>query len=154
MVCKRCSDDFGIKRGFAFIIDVLLLYAIAFLANTVVGLIMRLQGCSPAEVVFAVRIVGFCMIALFLLKDSFRGKSLGKVCTRVTVLDNKTNKPIGAGKSFLRNLILVIPIMVIVEFIFVIIGRRLGDRIANTRVVWDSYAQSPVFNLGAQSGNF
>ena len=72
------------------------------------------------------------------------------------VLDDRTNQPISFGQSFKRNAILLvsnIPFVGGLASLVVIItiaiqqtrGYRIGDRYAQTRVIWKKYARSPVF---------
>ena len=73
---------------------------------------------------------------LMLVKDAVRGMSVGKFIVGIQVVDSKTGKPIGLWQSALRNSLLYL--FSGIEF-FVIVsnskGLRLGDRLAETRVV-------------------
>ena len=82
----------------------------------------------------------------FLIKDGFRGFSLGKRLMGVRVVDSKTLKPIGFFASAARNatpvfLQLAVPVIAIqLEE-----GYRLGDGLGRSKVIWLRYAEHPVF---------
>jgi uncharacterized RDD family membrane protein YckC len=99
---------------------------------------------------------GFALMCLFILKDGFNGQSPGKRLMDVQVLDQRTGLPIKFAQSFKRNSILLlgqIPIVGgLVGLVVILIiamqvakGYRLGDRFAQTRVIWKKYARLPVF---------
>lgn len=74
----------------------------------------------------------------YLLNDGLpNGQSLGKKLFRIQVVDEKTGQPCRVGKSFLRNLPMVIPLVNIFD-VMCIFGekrQRLGDNWAGTIVV-------------------
>ncbi len=76
---------------------------------------------------------------LMLFKDVLSGASPGKRFAGIQVLDEQGNPP-RLSQTLLRNLFLVIPILPIVEYVVMLKdkpeGKRLGDRLAKTRV-WD-----------------
>lgn len=69
-----------------------------------------------------------------LFKDSFGGQSIGKRVVGIRVVNNATEKPCSYMKSFIRNIVLIFGIFD-QAFLFTKEKRRLGDVIANTRVV-------------------
>lgn len=71
--------------------------------------------------------------SIYLNKDFFNGQSGAKRILKMQVIDQKTNQAASPLKCFVRNLIL--PLWPL-EVIFVLINpkRRLGDRIAGTRI--------------------
>lgn len=80
----------------------------------------------------------FTILGIFyiLLKDGFKGKSIGKRIMGLVVLqDNR--KPCSFKLSFLRNLILFIPFINFYE-IYLFLAKshlpRLGEKITNTRI--------------------
>jgi uncharacterized RDD family membrane protein YckC len=74
----------------------------------------------------------------YLLNDGLpRGQSLGKKLFRIQVIDEKTGQPCRIGKSFLRNIPMVIPLLNLFDVLY-IFGekrKRLGDCWAGTIVV-------------------
>ena len=81
--------------------------------------------------------------ALYLLvRDSISGRSLGKLCFGLVVIDLHTNQPCGASGSFKRNVLWILPganvAAAFLETLAIIRdpqGQRLGDRLAQTQVV-------------------
>ena len=74
-----------------------------------------------------------------LIKDGVgKGRSQGKRIMGLMVVSLHTGKPGSKGRSFLRNFIIFIPLILLMEFILVVSnakGRRLGDMIAGTQVI-------------------
>lgn len=89
---------------------------------------------------------GFLLSLPYLLfKDSLsEGSSPGKQSNHLRTIDDATGAPCTKGQSVLRNIILMVPFAVVIELFFVIFsGRRLGDRLAGTRVIRPSSAPPP-----------
>lgn len=71
---------------------------------------------------------------IYFLKDSYRGKSVGKRVIGLQVVNLKTGLPASALQCFIRNLLIPIwPIEVIISIFSP--SRRLGDVLANTKVI-------------------
>ena len=71
-----------------------------------------------------------------LLKDSVDARSIGRYCVGIQIID-ETNNPAKTSQAILRNILMVIPIFPLVEYIVLLRdaqGRRLGDKIAKTQV--------------------
>lgn len=85
-------------------------------------------------------------LSIYLCKDCIGGRSLAKRILKQQVLDHKTNAPATPLQCLLRNFSIVFwPIEVIAVFISP--GRRLGDRLAGTRVAsFDKNAQVASIN--------
>lgn len=92
-----------------------------------------------------ITIFGF---ALYLCKDVIDGRSIAKRILKLQVVDNSTGKVASSLKCFVRNIFCIIwPIEVIVALINP--GRRLGDRVAGTKLVYyDITLQQPKVNVG------
>ena len=77
-------------------------------------------------------------IAYLLIRDAlFEGSSIGKSLVGLRVL-NAAGKPCTLTQSILRNLIFLLPLTVVVEYIVMRSSyreRRLGDFVAKTRVI-------------------
>jgi len=72
--------------------------------------------------------------SIWTIKDSFNGRSIGKRIMRLQVVQSETNLAASPLRCFVRNLSLLLwPIEMIV--ILVRPGRRMGDFIANTKIV-------------------
>lgn len=78
-----------------------------------------------------VALLGF---ALYFCKDCITGRSIGKRITKTQVVDNITGQVASPLKCFIRNMFCILwPVEVIVTFINP--SRRLGDKIAGTKIV-------------------
>ena len=89
--------------------------------------------------------IGLAGFAVYLCKDSINGRSIGKRIFNLQVIDTETEEAATPLKCFIRNICCIIwPVEAIV--ILFSPERRLGDRIARTKVV--SY--DPI-NIGQQN---
>lgn len=71
---------------------------------------------------------------IYFLKDSYRGKSIAKRLIGLQVVNVSSNKPANALQCFIRNLVIPLwPLEVLISFFNP--TRRLGDLLANTKVV-------------------
>ncbi|REE06918.1 putative RDD family membrane protein YckC [Winogradskyella pacifica] len=79
--------------------------------------------------------VFFLIVFVYLNKDFFKGKSPAKRILGYKVINQKTEKPATELQCFVRNLTICVawPLEVVVGFINP--ERRIGDFIANTKVV-------------------
>jgi hypothetical protein len=135
-VCKRCHRQYISRRQFAFLLDLIIYRGLA-----TVLLIWADQLTGGSMGLFAFGLSFFPI----LLKDGTGGVSIGKLAAGLKTIDYPTKQPCGFGKSVLRNIILYIPFMLLIELVFIQSGRRLGDRIVETRVVWNKYGNARVF---------
>lgn len=145
-VCKKCYYRFASRRQGAYLIDLVCLYALAFAVGIPFGIIMAMMGMAGQELELAGNVFGLAMFVLFLGKDCIRGQSPGKMACGVRVIDARTGAPIGVGASFKRNLPLLIPIVgQLIILIQMNKGPRLGDGWAHAKVIWNKYADKPLF---------
>jgi uncharacterized RDD family membrane protein YckC len=73
------------------------------------------------------------IVIIYLLKDSYEGRSLAKRMVGLQVADNKTGQVASVGQCFVRNIFIIIwPVEVIVAAFNP--ERRIGDLVAGTRV--------------------
>jgi uncharacterized RDD family membrane protein YckC len=76
-------------------------------------------------------LVGF---ALYFLKDSFDGRSIGKRIMKLQVVDSKMGKAASPIQCFIRNIFIIIwPIEVIIVLFNT--EKRIGDRVAGTKLI-------------------
>ncbi|MCE4562756.1 RDD family protein [Maribellus sp. CM-23] len=77
----------------------------------------------------------FSLIFIYLNKDFIRGKSLAKRIVGYQVISRQTEKPASELQCFVRNLTITVawPLEVLIGFINP--QRRIGDFLANTKVV-------------------
>lgn len=85
-------------------------------------------------------------MTIYLCKDSFGGRSLAKRLLKHQVLDSRTNTPATPLQCLLRNFSIVFwPIEIVLVFISP--EKRLGDRLAGTKVApFDKANQPTTFN--------
>ena len=93
-------------------------------------------------------LIGF---AVYLCKDCINGRSFAKRILKLQVVDDSTGQVASPLKCVLRNLSCILwPLEVIIAFNNP--GRRIGDRIAGTRlVVFDPALEQPKINIGKVS---
>jgi uncharacterized RDD family membrane protein YckC len=92
--------------------------------------------------------IGKLGFALYFCKDIINGRSVAKRILKLQVVDNTTGQPASPIKCFVRNLLCVLwPIEVIIAMTNT--ERRLGDRIAGTKLVkFDPTFEQPKINIG------
>ncbi len=155
-VCKKCYYRFVNRRQLAFIVDSLLWLAVASPIGFLIGMQLERWVTTDLAMELAIAPVALLLNCVFIMKDGFNGQSPGKWLTDVQVLDGATGRPISFGASFKRNAVLLvgaIPIVGGLASLVILItiaiqmskGYRIGDRFANTRVIWKRYARSSVF---------
>jgi uncharacterized RDD family membrane protein YckC len=145
-VCKKCYNAFVNRRQAAFVIDSMLYFGLAHL----LFYLIRTQPLIRAWIPVIYDLILALLIWLpFAFKDGFTGRSLGKWLMDLRVVEMETRQPAGFRRSFLRNFYLCIPVFQLFAFLvdyFDLSGRRWGDRLANTLVVWGRYANKLPFN--------
>jgi uncharacterized RDD family membrane protein YckC len=155
-VCKKCFYAFANRRQLGYLIDALIFVVPAVGYGLLIDALLSSMALTVAAASLLTSALVLPLNVLFTMKDGFTGRSLGRMATDTIVLDESTQQPIGFGKSFKRNAILlvgVIPIVGNIASLIVIItiavqvarGYRLGDRFAQTKVIWRKYARLPVF---------
>lgn len=107
---------------------------IALLLFITLGLIGLLGVESP--------IPSFVFLGLFLLSDGIGGQSIGKRVFNIRAVVFKSQRPIGFGRSIVRNSValsyfLLLP-AVINYILYVSYFRRVGDFLAGTCVIKDT----------------
>ena len=114
------------KRIGAILLDLIIIFTIAG------ALVAGFDGGAGA--------VTLLSMVIFAFKDSFNGKSIGKMASKIRVAEAKTGKPANFGRTLARNAVLAIPFFFLVEFCAMLLRkdkRRLGDLIAGTQVIED-----------------
>jgi len=155
--CLKCIRSLLRRRGAAFGVDSLLICGLAAAVAAVPGAWPTSSWLAPPPW------LGCSLVALLLLKDSFRGTSPGKWLLGLQTVNVFTGRSIGPWRSIQRNLIMACPLVVLCLFlatealsprdqavsllwflqaISVLLaaagmtnGRRFGDRWANTLVM-------------------
>jgi uncharacterized RDD family membrane protein YckC len=159
-VCKKCVNAFANRRQFAFLIDMVVIRLSIFIITAAIGFfVVFVFATSQREVdestmsfLFGIDLL-FTLVGMFLIaaKDGLSGYSPGKALLGVRVVHADTLRPIDLMTSVKRNWPVLIPIMPLVIAVQMMKGRRAGDGLAGTRVIWNRYADNPVFT-GRPSG--
>jgi uncharacterized RDD family membrane protein YckC len=92
--------------------------------------------------------IGIFGFALYFCKDIINGRSIAKRGIKLQVVDNKTGQVATPLQCFVRNIFCILwPIEVIVALTNT--SRRLGDRVAGTKLVYfDPALEQPKLNIG------
>lgn len=138
-VCETCRKAFARRRIWAFIADGLLFGGFAAMIQLGCWLVDD-ASLSPIYEDF-----GGLLYILFLLKDGFNGQSPGKRLFDLQVVDPKTGVPRGFVASFLRNIPTLFGPFALFIFAELKFGPRIGDGLANTRVIWRRHKHVPPF---------
>ena len=117
----------------AFLVDALSISIILILPASIASYAMT-WTTSPK----GIQLVWWGALAILMLamlfRDGLRGRSVGKYLLGLRLVTPR-GEGCGYGRSFVRNLPLVIPVWNFVEVILVLMGKpRTGDRIAKTTV--------------------
>lgn len=142
-VSRKCYFGFANRRQFAYLIDGLIWSHLVSGVGQLIGLDWWPWG--PETISGTYILVFFICQIPFLFKDGFAGQSPGKALMGVQVLDERTGRPAGFLASFKRNLPLLIPLLPIYVAFKLLKGYRLGDKWANTKVVWKKYKDKAPF---------
>ena len=137
--CKKCAKGFINRREAAFLIDIVLWY----LAMSSLGFFFDVPQTEQS--IFQLSI--FFWI-IFFLKDGFSGYSIGKVICGIRVYHEPSEKPSGFLTSFKRNVIMIVPVIILFLLIDIKKGYRVGDSWAKTKVVWEKHKDKAPFLLG------
>lgn len=132
-VCRPCRFNFATRRQVAFLIDWFSFYLLfLILWNSLNGVI---------------QFSGVVVLALFIIKDSFKGHSLGKRILGLQVINDKDGEPIGLSRSIMRNIQTMLPIPLYRLFLGIQLygGYRNGDGWAQTKVIWKKLSLHPIF---------
>lgn len=142
-VCRKCYFAFSNRRYLAFAVD----YVALWPASSIAWLALKfplavLSSMLSMDLLYAEWAV---VLLTFLLKDGFRGYSVGKALLGLRVLNPTSGKPSGFAASLKRNLPLLIPFAALFVAFQLRKGERMGDGWAGTRVIWKTYQESSLF---------
>jgi len=102
------------------------------------------HGSPPADNLWTMIYVSFGF-SIYINKDAFNGRSIGKRICGLQIVDRKTNEVASSLKCMVRNItFLVWPLEVII--LLVTRNRRLGDFIMNTEIVQYSHMTNVKFS--------
>jgi uncharacterized RDD family membrane protein YckC len=134
---ERVSRQHLLLRFGAFLLDALLIALILILPGALASWIIIVAGGELSWLARIWNVVFLLFLLGLLLRDGWRGRSLGKLIMGLTLGPRQGRLP-GYGHSLLRNISLLIPGVNLIEILLVLFsagGRRIGDRLAGTTVV-------------------
>lgn len=117
------------KRFSAQFIDEALAFIVGYIVLLLLGKVLPSESSVPMIAMWLI-FIGYTLMA----DGMFNGQSIGKKLMGLYVVDSKTNEPCTYMQSVLRNITYLLGV---IDWIF-IVGkerRRLGDRVASTRVM-------------------
>jgi uncharacterized RDD family membrane protein YckC len=129
-----------VQRVLAHAIDSALVVMVIAFAGAILGL-------EDAASVLLFMLVLVVALGYRILGDSYLGgHAIGKRIVGIRVQDARHGRPCTHMQSVIRNCILFIPFMPLVELIFLCIDgqERWGDRLARTYVMRDHALQAPL----------
>lgn len=117
------------KRFSAQFIDGSIAFVVGYAALTLLGKILPSESSVPIIAMWLI-IIGYTLIA----DGMFKGQSIGKKIMGLYVVDKNTDAPCTYMQSAMRNITYILGIF---DWIFIVGSdrRRLGDRIASTKVM-------------------
>jgi uncharacterized RDD family membrane protein YckC len=134
---ERVSRQHLLLRFGAFLLDALLIALTLILPGSLASWIIIAAGGEMSWLARVWNVVFLLFFIGLLLRDGWRGRSLGKLIMGLALGQRRGRLP-GYGRSILRNLFLLIPGVNLIEILLVVFsagGRRIGDRLAGTTVV-------------------
>jgi uncharacterized RDD family membrane protein YckC len=118
----------------AFLVDALSTALILIAPSSLISYVVAWFGGSLGPINIVWFISAALLLVAMLFRDGWHGRSPGKRLLGLR-LQTPTGEPCGYGRSFVRNLPVVVPGWNLVEVVMVIAGkRRTGDRLARTTV--------------------
>jgi hypothetical protein len=136
----------SIYLDLSFIIGLFFPFSVILFVPLFIQFAVQKTITNLSEIFIALIIIGTSFLYLILLnKDFYNGKSIGKRYFGYQVFDFHTNIPASEIKCMLRNITFIIwPIEILISFFNP--SRRLGDMIANTKVI-ESNKEEPELIL-------
>jgi len=139
------------KRISAGIVDLIIGVVLIFFVIRIVFFRYMLRK-AVIRGVLSVVIIYVISALYFILRDSLKGKSIGKLILGLTVVNLERGRPADLADSILRNSVLgiiIVPaigwiiffILIVIITIQISLGKeqRIGDRFAHTKVIEDRY---------------
>lgn len=118
----------------AFLLDALTMSIVLILPASIISYTMAWVGGAVSGIAIVWAVALALLLLGLLLRDGYHGRSIGKQILGLRLITPR-NEGCGYGRSFLRNLPLIVPLWNLIEAGLVIAGRRrTGDRIARTSV--------------------
>lgn len=118
------------KRVFAFLFDNILI--------TIFTTLISALSLTYLDNEASLLSLGISFIYLLLKDTVYNGQSIGKRIVGIQIISSTENNFLSNRDLMLRNALLIIPIVPLIEYFvmrFSNLERRLGDRLADTRVI-------------------
>jgi hypothetical protein len=122
-ICKKCWAGYINRRQVAYVIDTLVIVA----AMLLTGYVSRLL--FGTEIIWLQFCAGVLLNAYWLGRDGLNGRSPGKVCMNLEVVDGSSGAAIGWTQAFLRNWPLAVSTVVIVVAQFLQLVDTRGENV-------------------------
>jgi uncharacterized RDD family membrane protein YckC len=117
----------------AFLVDALSISIVLVLPGAAISYAMTWTSSPKGIQLVWWAALGVLIIAM-LFRDGYRGRSIGKQLLGLRLVTPRGNR-CGFGRSFVRNVPLIVPGWNLLELLLVLLGKsRTGDRIARTTV--------------------
>lgn len=117
----------------AFLVDALSISIVLVLPGAAISYAMTWTS-SPKGIQLVWWVALGVLVVAMLFRDGFRGRSIGKQLLGLRLVTPRGTE-CGWGRSFVRNIPLIVPGWNVIEVLLVLLGRpRTGDRIARTMV--------------------
>lgn len=127
------SPQTKLLRIAAFLVDALSIAIVLILPASIISYAMT-WTTSPKGIQLVWWAALGVLILAMLFRDGFRRRSIGKQLLGLRLLTPR-GEGCGYGRSFVRNLPLIVPLWNVLEVLLVLAGRsRTGDRLARTTV--------------------
>lgn len=135
-ICERCHDAMFLRRAMAFAVDVGAFSLVTCCFGGVMNLVGALAKAEATAETFSTVTTAALWLVGFLARDSFGGRSLGKLLLGLRVVDLADRRPSGLSTSVARNLPLLNPIGPLVAIVQLLRnGTRWGEAWTNSMVV-------------------
>jgi len=147
-VCSKCYHAFAIRRQIGFLIDVIIfgiIYIFILIFIELIGFLIFGNNALELMSSSGEKLFGLLVFLVFCMKDGINGYSLGKYAMGVRVIDRVSRKPSGIMASLKRNFSLIITCIPIIILFTIYKGARIGDKSANTYVIWNKYKDKLPF---------
>jgi len=124
------------KRFTAFFIDFIIaamLNNIPFIFLVILPASQSNEPMEPTEIMARTLTASYIAMLYLVFRDIPNCGSIGKMITKLKIIDSETKEPVSVGRRILRNIPWLLSWIEICTYL--ITKKRIGDRIAKTDVV-------------------
>jgi uncharacterized RDD family membrane protein YckC len=131
---QTAKPNLGLRIASMFIDHFIMCFIILVPFWAFVLMEMNEGGAVPEGGGRSYQLLFIALMVVYFLKDSFRGRSIAKRILKLQVVRNDSNEAASPARCFVRNIFIILwPIEVIATLFNS--QRRIGDRVAGTRVI-------------------